>query len=52
MTWPSCEVRYRGTAAAARDSRVLATLGEELVFDGARVIGDSIEVAISFQRED
>ena len=52
MTWPSREVRDRGTAAAARDPRVLATLDKGPVFDGARVIGDSFEVAMSVQRED
>ena len=51
MTWPSREVRDRGTAAASRDPRVTATLDEEPVFDGARVIGDSFEVAVSVQRE-
>jgi uncharacterized protein YbaA (DUF1428 family) len=47
MTWPSREVRDRGTAAATSDPRVLETLDEEPVFDGRRVIGDSFEIAMS-----
>lgn len=52
MTWPSREVRDRGTAAATRDARVLETLDEEPVFDGGRVIGDSFEIAMSVQRDE
>lgn len=52
MTWPSREVRDRGTAAATRDARVLETLDEEPVFDGGLVIGDSFEIAMSVQRDD
>lgn len=51
-TWPSREVRDRGTAAVTRDPRVLATLDEDPVFDGARVVGDSFEVAMSVQRDE
>lgn len=52
MTWPSREIRDRGAAAATRDPRVLATLDEEPVFDGARVIGGSFEIAMSIPRGD
>ncbi|WP_455904035.1 DUF1428 domain-containing protein [Microbacterium sp.] len=51
-TWPSREVRDRGTAAATSDPRVLETLDEDPVFDGGRVIGDSFEIAMSVQREE
>ncbi|MEV7610947.1 DUF1428 family protein [Microbacterium sp. NPDC089320] len=51
-TWPSREVRDAGTAAVTRDPRVLATLDEEPVFDGARVIGESFEIAMSDPRGD
>lgn len=51
-TWPSREVRDRGTAAATRDARVLETLDEEPVFDGGRVIGDSFEIAMTMQQEE
>jgi uncharacterized protein YbaA (DUF1428 family) len=44
--WPSRSARDRGTAAATTDPRVLATLDEEPVFDGARVIGETFEVAM------
>ena len=44
--WPSQQVRDRGTAAAAKDPRVLATLDEKPVFDGARLLGDSFTVAL------
>jgi uncharacterized protein YbaA (DUF1428 family) len=45
--WPSRGARDRGTAAATADPRVLATLDEEPVFDGSRVIGESFELAMS-----
>lgn len=51
-TWPSREVRDRGTAAATSDPRVLETLDEEPVFDGGRVIGDRFEIAMSVQRDE
>lgn len=51
-TWPSREVRDRGTAAVTRDPRVTETLDEEPVFDGARVVGDSFEVAMSVPRNE
>jgi len=51
-TWPSREVRDRGTAAVTSDPRVLKTLDEEPVFDGGRVIGDSFEIAMSVQRDE
>lgn len=41
--WPSREARDRGNAAAISDPRVTATLHEEPVFDGSRVIGESFE---------
>lgn len=49
-TWPSREVRDRGTAGVTRDPRVTETLDEDPVFDGGRVIGDSFEIAMSVQR--
>lgn len=51
-TWPSRKVRDRGAAAATRDPRILATLDEEPVFDGARVIGGSFEIAMSVPRDE
>lgn len=51
MTWPSRKARDRGIAAATSDPRVLATLDEEPIFDGARVIGDSFEVAMTVPRD-
>lgn len=50
MMWPSREARDRGVAAATQDPRVLATFDEEPVFDGARVIGESFEIAMSVPR--
>lgn len=41
--WPSCEVRDRGTVAATKGPRVLATLDEEPVFDGSRLIAECFE---------
>ncbi|MET7640005.1 DUF1428 family protein [Streptomyces sp. NPDC005438] len=49
--WPSREVRDRGNAAATRDPRVLATLDEEPVFDGRRLVGESFETAMSLPEE-
>lgn len=46
--WPSREVRDRGTAAATRDPRVVATLDEEPVFDGSRLLGDTFEVVMQY----
>lgn len=51
-TWPSREVRDRGTAAVTSDPRVLETLDEDPVFDGGRVIGDSFEIAMSVQQNE
>lgn len=51
-TWPSREDRDRGAAAATRDPRVLATLDEDPVFDGAGVIADSFEIAMSVRGDD
>ncbi|MDN3445646.1 DUF1428 family protein [Microbacterium sp. APC 3901] len=51
-TWPSLEVRDRGTAAVTSDPRVLETLDEEPVFDGGRVVGDSFEIAMRVQQEE
>ncbi|MFI7285681.1 DUF1428 domain-containing protein [Streptomyces anulatus] len=45
--WPSKDVRDRGTAAATRDPRVLATLDEDPVFDGRRLVADSFEITMS-----
>lgn len=45
--WASREARDRGNDAATRDPRVLATLDEEPVFDGARVRGGSFEMTMS-----
>ncbi|WP_285363667.1 DUF1428 family protein [Microbacterium sp. LMC-P-041] len=52
MTWPSREVRDRGTAAVTSDPRVIETLDEDPVFDGGRVIGDSFEIAMTVQQEE
>ncbi|WP_222194971.1 DUF1428 domain-containing protein [Modestobacter italicus] len=48
--WPSREARDRGAAAATSDPRVLATLEEDPVFDGSRVIASSFEIAMSLRR--
>jgi uncharacterized protein YbaA (DUF1428 family) len=50
--WPSREARDRGTAAATSDPRVLATLDEEPVFDGSRLIATSFEVVLSVDKMD
>jgi uncharacterized protein YbaA (DUF1428 family) len=49
MEWPSREVREAGTAAATADPRVLATVAEEAVFDGSRVVATSFEVTMDLQ---
>lgn len=49
--WPSREVRDRGTAAVTQDPRVLATMDEDAVFDGARVTGDVFDIAMSLPGE-
>lgn len=51
-TWPAREVRDRGTAAVTRDPRVTATLDEDPVFDGGRVIADRFEIAMNVQQSD
>lgn len=45
-TWPSRAARDQGTAAVTRDPRVMATLDEEPVFDGSRLLGNGFEVAL------
>lgn len=45
--WPSRAARDRGAAAATADPRVLATIDEEPVFDGWRLVAGSFEVAMS-----
>lgn len=52
MEWPSQEARDKGVAAATKDPRVLATLHEDPVFDGRRVIGESFEVTMSLSAND
>lgn len=47
MIWPSREVRDRGVLAATQDPRVLATLDEDAIFEGARVAGDTFEIVLS-----
>jgi uncharacterized protein YbaA (DUF1428 family) len=42
--WPSREVRDRGVKAVAVDPRIQATLDEEPVFDGRRLIAGGFEV--------
>ncbi|WP_194421035.1 DUF1428 domain-containing protein [Microbacterium abyssi] len=49
--WPSKEARDRGNAAAMKDPRVLATLDEEPIFDGGRVIGESFHIASQQQTD-
>lgn len=46
VEWPSRDARDLGTAAATADPRVLATLDEDPVFDGRRVMAASFEVAM------
>ena len=49
--WPSRDARDRGTAAATSDPRVLATLDEDPVFDGSRIIATSFEVVMDLKGE-
>lgn len=42
--WPSRQARDSGTVAATKDPRVLATLDEDPVFDGSRLVANSFEV--------
>ncbi|MEV7167267.1 DUF1428 family protein [Streptomyces microflavus] len=49
--WPSKAVRDRGTAAATQDPRILATLQEDPVFDGRRLVAESFEIALSLPDE-
>lgn len=42
--WPSREVRDRGVKAVATDPRIQATMDEEPVFDGRRLIAGGFEV--------
>lgn len=44
--WSSKDARDRGTAAATKDPRVLATLDEDPVFDGGRLVAASFETAM------
>lgn len=44
--WPSREARDTGTAAATSDPRVLATVDEDPVFDGSRVVANSFETTM------
>lgn len=50
--WPSREVRDRGVAAATKDPRVVATLDEDPVFDGRRLIAESFDIAMSIPDDD
>ena len=50
--WPSREARDRGTAAATADPRVLATLDEDPVFDGNRLIAGSFHIALNLPAGD
>lgn len=47
--WPSRDARDLGTAAATADPRVLATLDEDPVFDGRRVMATSFEIAMDLR---
>ena len=49
--WPSREARDRGAAAATSDPRVLATLDEEPIFDGGRLIASSFQVVMDLRAE-
>ena len=50
--WPSREARDRGVAAATADPRVVATLEEDPVFDGSRLIAGSFHLAAGLPVED
>ncbi len=52
IEWPSREARDRGIAAAAQDRRVLDTLEEEPLFDGARLLGETFEVVLRAPADD
>ena len=45
--WPSLSARDRGIAAATKDPRVLATLDEEPVFDGGRLLAGSFQITMA-----
>lgn len=47
--WPSRAARDRGVAATTKDPRVQATLDEEPVFDGGRLLADSFEITMDLQ---
>lgn len=49
--WPSRDARDRGAVAVTSDPRVLATLDEDPVFDGGRLIATSFEVMEDLQGE-
>lgn len=42
--WPSAQAREQGNASATRDPRVLATLDEEPVFEGSRLLAGDFAV--------
>lgn len=44
--WPSQEIRDAGTEAATWDPRVLATVHEDAVFDGSRIVANSFNVTM------
>ncbi|MGD7789173.1 DUF1428 family protein [Propionibacteriaceae bacterium Y1700] len=48
--WPSDEVREQGVDAATRDPRVLATLDEDPVFDGRRLVTGTFEEVLRLER--
>lgn len=48
--WPSDEVREHGVSAATRDPRVLATLDEDPVFDGRRLVTGTFEEIVRLER--
>lgn len=50
--WTSRDASDQGTAAATKDPRVLATLDEDPVFDGHRLVGESFEIAMSMPADD
>ncbi|KKB10072.1 DUF1428 domain-containing protein [Devosia chinhatensis] len=46
IEWPSREIRDRAVKTVATDPRIVATMSEEPVFDGGRVIAGGFEVAL------
>lgn len=50
--WPSQEVRDRGSAAATKDPRVLATLDEDPIFDGRRLVAGTFEPVVDSLDQD